>query len=104
MMSDAEKLAVIRDYVVRKRAQCGIVPGRTVLPELSCEAFGEFYNLVERQLMNTEKEHHGKKCDGNEECGWCELAYPPVLDGAYWYVVERIRGHSCAPFFIRPLV
>ncbi|MDO8600353.1 MAG: hypothetical protein Q7R73_01880 [bacterium] len=82
MTNDAEKLAAIRVYVIRERERRGIVTGRALLPELSCEAFGEFYNLVERQLVNT-----------IEGCGaWCELAYPFVLNGAYRYVTEGIRG------------
>lgn len=82
-MSAEEKLAAIRDYVLSMRAQCGIVPGCVPPPELSCEAFGEFRNLVERQLVNT-VEGFG---------AWSELGYPPVLDDAYWYVTARIKGY-----------
>ncbi len=80
MLSDAEKLAAIRAYVLGERERRGIVTGRVPLPELSCEAVGEFYNLVKRQLVNTE-EGYG---------AWRELEYPPVLEGAYRYVTEGI--------------
>lgn len=83
MITLEEKLAVIREYVLLERERRGIVPERTLLSELSCEAVGEFYNLVERQLVNT-----------IEGCGaWVELVHPPVLDGAYRYVIERIKGY-----------
>lgn len=79
-MSPEEKLAVVRNYVLRMRARCGIISlGCAARPELSCEAFGEFYNLVERQLMLTE-EGFG---------AWRELEHSPALDGAYRYVTER---------------
>jgi hypothetical protein len=79
-LTSEEKLAVIREYVLRERARRDIVPGYALLPELSCEAFGEFRNLVDRQLLRT-VEGYG---------AWSELDYPPVLDGAYRHVLRRI--------------
>lgn len=84
MATSEEKLAAIREYVLGMRAHCGIIAlGRTSRPELSCEAVGEFYNLVEHQLLVTE-EGYG---------AWLELSHPSVLDGTYRYVAERIKGH-----------
>lgn len=82
MTTAEEKLTAIREYILHKRAQCGIVAlGRAFRPELSCEAVGEFYNLVECQLLAT-KEGFG---------AWLELSHQPVLDGAYRYITEGIR-------------
>lgn len=81
--ADAGKTEKIRGYIIRERKRRGIKKlGTERLPELSCEMFGEFYNLIERQLMAT---HEGYGA-------WSELRDPAVLDGAYKYAKERQRG------------
>ncbi|OHA07802.1 MAG: hypothetical protein A2934_02935 [Candidatus Sungbacteria bacterium RIFCSPLOWO2_01_FULL_47_10] len=77
------KLHVIRAYIEHERERRRITELSTMpLPELSCFGYGEFFNLVERQLMYT-NEGFG---------GWKELSNPEILDGAYRYVAEGKRG------------
>ena len=80
-MTDAEKLKAVRQYVLYERKRRKIIPTTERLPELSCEAIGEFFNLVERQLVNT-REGYG---------AWSELKSPEVLDGAYQYITQGHR-------------
>lgn len=80
MATSEEKLSAIREYVWRERIRRGIIPSQQEPDiKLSCFEVGEYFNLVERQLLTTE-EGFG---------AWLELAYPPVLDGAYYYIAER---------------
>jgi hypothetical protein len=48
-----EELALILDFVERYRRENNIAPSRGRKFELSCEAFGEGYNLLYRQLIPT---------------------------------------------------
>ena len=80
--SREEKMNAIREYVAEVRRNSNIQPGKKELFELSCETIGEFCNLVDRQLVNTE-EGFG---------AWKELDDEEVLQGAYRYVMEGKRS------------
>ncbi|KKS38952.1 MAG: hypothetical protein A3G49_04380 [Candidatus Sungbacteria bacterium RIFCSPLOWO2_12_FULL_41_11] len=81
--SREEKMEAIKTYILRERERCGVSwLGTEYLFELSCFGCGEFYNLVERQLLNTE-EGFG---------GWRELEDEHILEGAFLYVTEGKRG------------
>ena len=83
VVTDKEKRRAIDEYVRRERIRCGVMVLKDdYLFELSCFGFGEFFNLVERQLMNT-REGRG---------GWAELEDPDILHGAYEYVTKGKRG------------
>lgn len=84
-MSRRKKLAAIKKYITKERKKKEIAEeeiGTSRMFEGSCEANGEFYTLVERQLMFT---HEGYGA-------WGELNSTEVLDGAYRYVTMGIRG------------
>ena len=77
------KLQAIKDYVWRERMRSDItILGYTYRFELGCWGCGEFFNLVECQLLST-KEGYG---------GWQELKHDGILDGGYEYVTKGRRG------------
>lgn len=81
-MTSADRLAVIHAYITKERKRRQIAPSLKPPQEPSCEMSGEFYNLVEVQLMYT-LEGHG---------AWRDLQYAEILEGAYDYVVYGKRG------------
>ena len=81
--NDASAYQAVRDYVYSERERRGIQQRELTTKrkfELSCEAFGEFYNLVEGQLM----------CTIEGFGAWSEL-YGDVLLGAFVYVTTGRR-------------
>lgn len=81
-MNETKKLEKIHAYVLKERKRRKIVPQKNPPDEPSCEMHGEFYNLVEVQLMWT-KEGYG---------AWHQLNFPEILDGAYKYVIFGKHG------------
>jgi hypothetical protein len=78
-----ERVQLIRDYVALRRQQLGIQAELGYKLEFSCEAFGEFRNLLDVQLLSTPEFLDG----------WLELResetrpYDPIVDG----VLEEVR-------------
>lgn len=78
--TDEEKLAAIRDFVVKRRKKLKIKNLNGPLPELSCFAHGEFNNLLWRTLMYVPEEQ------------WTALKDREVLDGVYREVIWKPKG------------
>jgi len=78
-----ERVQLIRDYVALRRQQLGIRVAIGYKLEFSCEAFGEFRNLLDVQLLSTPE----------FQDGWLELResetrpYDPTVVG----VLEEVR-------------
>ncbi|MBI4085193.1 MAG: hypothetical protein HY432_01650 [Candidatus Liptonbacteria bacterium] len=83
----AEMRAAIETFVKRKRKSLGITgfPGE-LSGEMSCFAFGEFHNLLYRNLLYTSPTE------------WFALADPEILLGVYREVVWEIDhpGKRCS--------
>lgn len=78
-----EKIKSVVSYVRAVRTRQGIKElSRSCLLEPSCFVNGEFYNLVEFQLVNT-AEGFGS---------WSSLKHAEILEGAYEYVTKGKRG------------
>lgn len=77
-MTEQEKRNIVERYVFQKRSERGIVPDDSFPHEPSCEEYGEFRNLIEVKLMQTNR----------FEGVWDQLLDPEVLEGAYRYVEE----------------
>jgi len=69
----ARIIAFVEDY----RTRYNIIPTNGYKPELSCYAFGEFYNLLYRQLVLTI----------NGDAGWKEIENDEIRKG----VLEEIK-------------
>lgn len=81
-MTEQEKWKIVQQYVFEKRKERNIIPKDELPHELSCEAYGEFYSLVEVKLM----------CTDLYKGAWDQLRDPEILHGAYFYVKERISS------------
>lgn len=78
-------LSAISNYVLSERRRRGINSVDTsTKPELSCEAFGEFTVLLERQLMTTAVGYGD----------WASLDDIDVLEGVYRVVERRSIGQN----------
>ena len=77
-----KKLKAIKNFVLKERKRCGITRLGGPLPELSCEAFGEFHNLLFRGLLHTPEEEWA----GNERI---YLRDDNILNGAYLEVLRN---------------
>ena len=86
MATREEMLTTVKAYVLAQRIKQGVSQHKLrhrQLVEGSCYVNGEFYNLVETQLVHT--------IDGYG--GWQELQFPELLEGCYNYVVFGKRGY-----------
>src|SRR3972149_1092013 len=83
--STMKKIGVIKSFVRKERKERGIEDFPGPQEELSCLQFGEFFNLLNRQLMNTHETEWKKKCgfSGGE-----------IIDGVYRQVLSEIYSRT----------
>lgn len=74
------EMRIIENFVEKYRTEHCIEPTSGVKPELSCEAFGECYNLLYRQLITTV----------NSDGSWEELESPEVRE----LILDQIEKDS----------
>lgn len=87
MPREKSKLTAIRSFVHEQRKIMGIKELKGPLFEISCEGYGEFRNLLDRNLLHNPEENWAK---GSFEKG-ADILHPPILNGVYREVMRRIK-------------